>query len=395
MTNVLHFVKQYLLWGALVVASLSVMLLVVLRPSSSKAKSSHKQSQSVVYGFAPYWTLKKLDNVDFSVLTTFAYFGIPVKSNGTLDRENIGYKRFFSTEARDAFARARNENTDIVITFTQMNNDVIEELLDDGTAKERAANEMVRFVADHDLDGINIDIEYSGETQPRYRHSFTDFVRMVHAKLHAVKPDSTVTVSVYAASTKGKKLYDIAALSDASDSIFMMAYDFATKGSDKLMPTAPLYGHKEGKYWYDISTAVEDFLKVMPPDKLILGVPYYGYNYPVNSPGTGGKIQRGRWIPKAYAQTIAAFADAKNASQIHSGWDEEGKVSWHAYKEGNRWRMVFQEDTKSLTVKYDFAKQNKLAGVGIWALGFDENGTDLWNLLANTFPRNIAYNGKN
>jgi hypothetical protein len=29
-----------------------------------------------VFGFAPYWTFNKLDNVDFKTLTTMAYFGV-------------------------------------------------------------------------------------------------------------------------------------------------------------------------------------------------------------------------------------------------------------------------------------------------------------------------------
>jgi spore germination protein YaaH len=75
------------------------------------------------------------------------------------------------------------------------------------------------------------------------------------------------------------------------------------------------------------------------------------------------------------------------------GWDEDAQVGWRAYKlaESDTWRMVFVEDEKSLGIKYDFAKSRNLAGVGIWALGFDDGHTELWTLLSNKFGvKNIA-----
>src|SRR6266542_2854401 len=41
-----------------------------------------------VFGFASYWTLGKLDNVDFNVLTTLAYFDVKVNADGSLARDD-------------------------------------------------------------------------------------------------------------------------------------------------------------------------------------------------------------------------------------------------------------------------------------------------------------------
>ena len=63
-----------------------------------------------------------------------------------------------------------------------------------------------------------------------------------------------------------------------------------------------------------------------------------------------------------------------------------GKVSWKAYyvPSDGTWRMVFIDDPKSLSYKYDFAKDKKLGGVGMWALGFDD-GPEMWTLLKEKF----------
>lgn len=101
------------------------------------------------------------------------------------------------------------------------------------------------------------------------------------------------------------------------------------------------------------------------------------------------------FIPfKSAAQTFSLVQDtiAENIPDITnylSGWDELGQVSWKAYQRSgeNIWRMIFLDDAKSLSVKYDFANHNKLAGVGMWALGFDDGKQELWDVLVSKFGK--------
>ncbi|OGH25521.1 MAG: hypothetical protein A3E68_02500 [Candidatus Levybacteria bacterium RIFCSPHIGHO2_12_FULL_39_39] len=361
-----------------------------------------KQETYEIFGFAPYWTINKLENVDFNVLTTLAYFGIPVKTNGTLDTSDTGYQVFKSPKATALFEKAHSHGTKVVLTLTQMNNSTIKSFLDDKNAQKKAINEAVKLVKERGIDGLNIDFEYTGNPGREYKDKFSSFVALAKKKLSQEIPGSRLSVSVYASSAKAPKMYDIAAISKSSDSIFMMAYDFATAGADVVIPTAPLYGYREGKYWYDIATAVEDFLKVMPAEKLILGLPWYGYNYPVSSPGVkvaryqgysyyywwGRRRYRAYYRPPASAQTYANAIN--NIEEDASGWDDYGKVGWKAYKEGGIWRMIFLDDSKSLKIKYQFAKEKNLAGVGMWALGFDDGKHELWNLLNLEFGNMLA-----
>lgn len=354
-----------------------------------------------VYGYAPYWTINKLDNVDFNVLTTFAYFGVPIQTDGSLDRSDKGYEVFMSDKATNIFQRAHDAGTKVNLTVTLMENDKILAFLDDPRAQENTINEIVTEVKNRGIDGVSIDIEYAGKPHPSYRAKFTNFVKNTSDRMHTEMPGSQVTVAVYALSAKEQQLYDIGAIAQSADSVFMMAYDFSVKGSKTSQPTAPLFGHKEGKYYYDIATAVEDFLKVMPSEKLILGVPYYGYNYLVYEPQVKAATRPAwSWRGKPAVQTysIAQANVNPNMDGINDykeGWDEAAQVGWRAYKlaESDTWRMVFVEDERSLGIKYDFAKSQNLAGVGIWALGFDDGHKELWTLLHNKFGvKNIADN---
>lgn len=353
-----------------------------------------------IFGFAPYWTFNNLDNVDFEVLTTLAYFGIEVDADGNLATEGPGYETFLSSNATRIFKRAHAHGTRVVLTLTQMKNKNIEAVLDSPEAQERVISQAVDMVTRRGIDGINVDFEYVGDPGQEYRDRFSSFIKRLTDRMHASVPASRVTVSVYASAVKEPKIYDIAAIGRDSDGVFMMAYDYATAGSDNAIPTAPLYGYKEGKYWYDVSTAVEDFTSLMPANKLILGVPWYGYNHVVYQPEVKAETRpyyswRGRPMAQTYAMAEAnVYPDMPDASDYKTGWDEYGQVGWRAYylPAVGTWRMIFLEDERSLGKKYDFAKEKQLAGVGMWALGFDKGHSEMWDLLERKFGQKLADN---
>ncbi len=351
------------------------------------------KSQKEVFGFAPYWTINRLDNVDFNVLTTFAYFGIPVGGDGNLDTSYQGYNTFHSETATELFKKAHRHGTRVVLTITQMNNSEIKALMDDPVAQDRSIAQTVTLVKNRGIDGVNIDIEYTGNPGASYRAKFSEYVRKMSNAMHAAVPQSKVTVSVYASAVKEPKIYDIAAMGEYTDGVFMMAYDFAVASSDHAIPTAPLYGHKQGKYWYDVSTAVEDFLNYMPAEKLILGVPWYGYNYNVSSPTVKAKTGYGRGFAQTYSLVEEHVSqEMPGIYEYATGWDEAGQVGWKAYYSAasGTWRMVFIDDVRSLDIKFEYAKQKNLGGVGMWALGFDDGKDDFWALLDRKFGAKYA-----
>lgn len=344
-----------------------------------------------VFGFAPYFNFDKLDNINFDTLSTLAYFGVNVNPDGTLDQGSTGYDTFEGKQATELFQKAHNAGTRVVLTLTQMNQANILALMDDQKAQAEAIHEAVNAVTSRGIDGLNIDFEYGSNAGEDYTDKFSQFIAQLSAAMHQANPASRVTVSVYASAVKEPKIYDVSSLSKNSDGIFMMAYDFAVASSDNAIPTSPLYGYKTGQYWYDVSTAVSDFLTQMPSNKLILGVPYYGYNYSVDSPSV--KAPTG-WGGMAQSYSVALADDKPDSADPNSfktGWDSLGEVGWIGYKdEWGDWRMIFLEDAKSLAIKYDFAKSKNLAGVGIWALGFDQGKSELWQVLSDKFGSKVA-----
>ena len=100
----------------------------------------------------------------------------------------------------------------------------------------------------------------------------------------------------------------------------------------------------------------------MPPHKIILGVPAYGYDWP----------QSGRARAVTYTQAI------ETASQhgVRIQWDDTAKVPYYRYGAG---RQVWFEDRSSLSHKLELVKAYGLAGISLWRLGQEDPG--IWSVI--------------
>lgn len=367
-------------------------------PLHSLSESETRKTNHEIFGFLPHWTMDNANSIDFATLTTLAYFDVKVNADGNLLTDDVGYQSFISRKATQLFTKAHANGTRVVLTLTQMDPNDIEMFLVDEEAQKRTIQQTVSLVERRGIDGINVDFEYGTDAGYQNRAIFTKFVKDLTTEMHNRVPNSKVTVSVYASAVKEPKLYDISSLAQATDGIFMMAYDFATTSSDIAMPTAPLKGYKENKYWYDVSTAVEDFLTQMPANKLILGTPLYGLNFSVYEPGFKAEtIPWWYWGSSSILQTYESVREnvtptREDVVDMKKGWDDVGQVGYISYYNANlgSWRMVYIDDVRSLGLKYDFAKDKQLLGVGLWAIGFEGENPEIWSLLKDKFGEKIA-----
>lgn len=376
--------RQALLWGLSLTLICGVFFLGLFLVESQnfqrlfKTKDPHKMQE--VFGFAPYWTLSKIGKIDWTLLTTFAYFSLPVNADGTISRDSYEWSVFKGEKLKGYFKQADDHDVKKVVTLTQMDADVIEQFLNDRNAWDALTSESIEILKENNLDGVNIDFEYIPSNDD-LKLKFSEFIKTYTAALNKDLDNPYITVSVLASSARFNRIYDISALSQLTDGVFMMAYDFYYKGSEMIGPSAPLYGFDEGQgpFWYDVSTAVDDFIKVSDSSKIILGIGFYGWNYPAYSPTP--KTNKIEGI-RAHATTnVKAQDDESIRSSPFGGWDDIAKVSWRGYFADDGWHVLYLEDERSLAHKLDFALKKQLGGVGIWALGY-EGDSQLWSMLS-------------
>src|SRR5205823_6875622 len=150
-------------------------------------------------------------------------------------------------------------------------------LSSDPGAADRLAIQLTGAIGQMHMDGANLDFEGGNGAD---RSGFTRFVSRTSQLLHQAQANWQVTADTYATSaldTTG--FFDVPTLAAAVDGLFVMAYGGRHTNPS---PVAPLTGGS----WND-TQAMAGYAAVAPPRKVLLGVPFYGYDWPTSdgSPG--------------------------------------------------------------------------------------------------------------
>lgn len=329
--------------------------------------------KKTIYGFFPYWMMSKADDIALNTLTEISIFGLETDANGnimTTGSDDIsGGWAMWKDPLLDRFiARARSYDLKINLTIKSFNNNNIEGLVSSDTAQKNLIANVLYLVNSKNLDGVNIDFEYVGSPSEITIDGFTRFITNLNAELKRQNPKSTLTIDTYLVSGADNGLFNLPALALQSDAFVIMGYDMHTPKGD-AGPVSAMGGDT------NIVGYVQNFLEKVDPSKIILAVPYYGYDWPKNQSSGAGDA---KILP------YAVIADQSKDAQLN--WDDTSQTPSFSYKDdaGNQ-RIVYFDNVRSLAVKYDFINKKNLKGVGIWALGYDGNNQDLQKLLVDKF----------
>lgn len=234
--------------------------------------------------------------------------------------------------------------------------------------REALSTALVSQVANNNLDGLDIDIENIDHTD---RTAFTDFIALLRRKLPG---DKSLTVCVaanpYGWTTGWQGAYDYAALAPHVEHIFLMTYDESYSGG----PAGPVAS-------YDfMEKSVRYALGKTTPDKLMLGLPFYG-RYWVQGEATGGlafTVSDIEHLVSRYRSTVW-YDDGKQCARatlvISPGDVVQGL--WGGKKLSAGTYDIWYENDRSYKAKLALVKKYNLRGAGSWALG--QEPASLWS----------------
>jgi len=90
------------------------------------------------------------------------------------------------------------------------------------------------------LDGINIDFEYTGTPTDKVQEGFTRFITNINTELKRQFPNALLLwIHITSGTTPG--IFDIESLVDQADSLIIMGYDVHTPNGDPG-PISPMQG---------------------------------------------------------------------------------------------------------------------------------------------------------
>ncbi|MBD5506622.1 MAG: LysM peptidoglycan-binding domain-containing protein [Lachnospiraceae bacterium] len=257
-----------------------------------------------------------------------------------------------------------------VLTLTPLgpdgnfNNALITAVVNDEVAKENLLNDLLATVQAKNFGGVDIDFEY---IRPEDRIPFADFVADVRNFLSPYGYHVSVALAPKTSDTQAGLLYegkDYGLLGEAADSVLLMTYEWGyTYGPP--MAVAPLN---------KVRQVVEYAITRIPPSKIDLGIPNYGYDWTL--PFVQG-MSRATTVSNQEAVRIAIEAG------VPIQFDETAMSPFFRYEKNGQQHEVWFEDVRSYQAKFSLLPEYDLRGMGYWQIMrfFRPN----WLLLADTF----------
>lgn len=337
------------------------------QPFYSSLPKSKKELNGVVFGYLPYW---EIDNptLRYDLLTHIALFDFEADSLG-----KISLPPSFPTSWNSVISQARLNDVKLIMCVTNFDASQINFLLSSTQAKTTIKNSIVSILKQYSLDGVNIDFEGLATTDRGT--PINTFMTELTAFVHTEVPGSEVS---FAAPVINWSSWNLPGLANSCDYLFIMGYDFYGSWSDVAGPSAPLIGDT-----YNITYALSSNnhygqLVSSMPKKLILGLPFYGNKWQTKSLTSGDSVVKylGSLLYRnAYPQSL----------QYGKLWSSKYLVPYFTYTSSGKYYQAWFDDSLSLGMKFNLAKEKNLRGVGMWALNYDKGYNHLWQIIENRF----------
>lgn len=323
--------------------------------------------RKIVFGYHPYWVGSVWKNYNWNLLSDLCYFSYEVDpATGLSTTQND-----WQTAAVIDTALAHGTRVHLCITLFSGHSTFFSST----QAKAALIDTTIKLLQARHAQGVNLDFEaVSSSLALQYNEYLIAFADSLHNAI----PGSIISIAAPAVDWSG--MLDLAELSQHLDYFMIMGYDYYWSGSSTAGPEAGLYPMESG-YQYGVSSTISWYLKNgVPAQKLLLGVPYYGRDWSVNKEtapaGTTGS---------SFAVTYKNYRN----NDVDYNWSTEhfepnSQSLYYSY-ELSGWRQCFIDDAKRLGAKYDLVNRSSLAGIGIWALGYDNGYSDLWAMLREKF----------
>ena len=247
--------------------------------------------------------------------------------------------------------------------------------------REAFAASCVDFVVAQGLDGVDLDWEYpvSGGApgtihRPADKQNFTKLLQELRTQLDRQGrrdgKDYSLTIAGAAGSWYLNQI-EAVKVADIVDHIFLMGYDLHGPWDTSADFNAPLYtpsgASPQGKS--SIADSVQAYLdKGIPAEKLVLGMPLYGYAYQGVSSQNNGLYSTYTSAKSVSYRTLKKNYLSNDAYRQYR--HQEAQVP---YLYGSR-TFISYDDAESLAAKAALARSQGLGGIGFWELSQDDGG---------------------
>ncbi len=331
----------------------------------SLAKNSKATPSTTVFGYLPYWEYPDaLDYLQYDLLSHIAVFDFSITANGDVEWPS-------QWPWTDLINEAHSNGVKVILTAVNFTGSQIHQILHSTSIQQNLFEQLKSTLLTFDLQGVNIDFENvpvddRGSVLNTFMYNLSEY-------LHAAVPGCEVSFAAPPVNWGGWDFYELA---NSCDYLFIMGYNFYGPWSSTSGACAPLTGGS-----YNIINTCEDEyqgLSYTQPEKLILGVPYYGNYWETTNGNPYASV-----IDHISTPTFSAGMTKALSHELL--WDQQSQTSYLSYDLNSHWYQLWFDSDSSLSLKYDLADDLNYKGIGMWALGYDGHWAQLWNLLRSRY----------
>uniref|UniRef100_A0A6P4FPT3 chitinase n=1 Tax=Drosophila rhopaloa TaxID=1041015 RepID=A0A6P4FPT3_DRORH len=254
----------------------------------------------------------------------------------------------------------------------------------DPLKRAKFVDDVLRFLQRHGFDGLDLDWEYPNQRHSLENEDRSNYITFLKELKEGLEPFSfMLSAAVGSAQFSAELSYDIPAIVPYLDLINVMAYDLHGPWDEVVGINAPLYaaagdasdftGRMQQlnvdaivKYW---------LLAGAPPEKLVVGVPFYGRTFTLTTPDGNqpGSPHIGKGIAGKYSREPGVLGynelcELMQQEEWTQKWESAQQVPY-AFRQ-RQW--VGYEDTRSLSLKAQYVMDHHLGGIMIWSLESDD-----------------------
>lgn len=244
------------------------------------------------------------------------------------------------------------------------NNYLISRITNDPEAQSALIENLADTVVEKGYQGVDIDFEF---ILAEDKYSFAEFVSNVRTRINQLGYPVSVALAPKTSDDQPGLLYegkDYALLGEAADFVLLMTYEWGyTYGPP--MAVAPLPS---------VRRVVEYALTHIPAEKINLGIPNYGYDWPL-------PYERGVTAATTIGNIEAVQIAIANDAVIQ--FDETAQSPFFTYTRDGVAHEVWFEDVRSMNGKFDLVEEYALHGMGYWQIMKLFRGN--WLLLSDRF----------
>lgn len=246
------------------------------------------------------------------------------------------------------------------------------------TAESRAifANSAVNFIKTHGFDGVDLDWEYpvtgagpGTYPNPADKENYPLLLQAVREKLdeQGAKDGRHYLLTIAGAATAGFARNTTIGLSHQYlDYVQVMTYDIHGTWESLADFNAPLFD--AGGETYSVDKGIQAYLDAgVPADKIVMGVPFYGYRYKVTAGTNNGLRQT---YTTGGSITYNTLVNQRLTENGYTRYWHEGSQVPYLYSAAESIFITY-DDPQSLRMKTDYIRAKQLGGVMIWELTQD------------------------